>query len=154
MAVTRWTAHMAGRSCPLQRLPDEVLVGIFTLAVHGASTSDLDEHCASTSAYTLEDVASKRAQRSQYTVFTLSWVSRKWRSLVLATSRLWSAVPVAIRDVHVPRAKIDMYRHMLTLDRSSSTGSDVLIDTRVRGWNQAANGSILYVYFHSLTYIS
>jgi hypothetical protein len=136
--LTLSTAHTpsAMRVAAIARLPDEILVEIFSLVVHGVRSNpaddDEDDDQDDDNAYAREDGASACAFGRHAQAFKLACIARKWRALAGGAPRLWAAVPLTIRDVR--RGRIDLFRHRLVLARSRGTDLDVLVDARMRGW--------------------
>lgn len=85
----RWKLHIINASCPVSRLPPEILSNIFLL---DSNASELDENDQAESA------------------IRLSHVSRSWRAVALSLSALWSNISAewthAQQDVWLSRSRL------------------------------------------------
>ncbi|KAL0949122.1 hypothetical protein HGRIS_009206 [Hohenbuehelia grisea] len=96
------------KSCPIQRLPDELLSYVFLFAMNDS------------------DAITEAA----VTPITISHVGTRWRRVALSTSKLWTSINLAL-----PYTPAQVSRMRAWLLRSRSCPLDILLDFRDPDWS-------------------
>lgn len=124
--------------CHVNVLPVEILSYIFTLATHGAASTDSDYKRRYEYPFNPESVTMPTV---------LASVHRHWRNIALSTSTLWSSLVMSLGQfVRVKVGQdadddgayttfLDVQRLATHIARSRNSSVDILIDTRDPEWD-------------------
>jgi hypothetical protein len=114
---------------PIDRLPVELLSYIFSLRTQCSQDSDIDDSLTIPLLFTS--------------------VNKRWRSIALSTSALWTNICITIRDLNGPLLHTNHITKYLTLSRKSPL--NILIDARDPDWDFSETEYVSDTHLHRIS---